>query len=163
MQQFYRPNGDSTQKRGVLADVDLPWLTNEMDVGEADLDYAVEFDRIPAAPFRKNDFVNPKLLTELKARSVARRNESEDFQKLDKNIRRYREQKDKKVVTLNEEKFLAERAELDAEREEEKHFKEQFENADRPVFDRNFYTEEVLAVAIDYLELMQKSRFAKLD
>ncbi len=163
MQQFYRPNGDSTQKRGVLADVDLPWLTNEMDVGEADLDYAVEFDRIPAAPFRKDDVVNPKLLTELKARSVARRNESEDFQKLDKNIRRYREQKDKKVVTLNEEKFLAERAELDAEREEEKHFKEQFENADRPVFDRNFYTEEVLAVAIDYLELMQKSRFAKLD
>ncbi|MCA9164966.1 MAG: PDZ domain-containing protein, partial [Planctomycetales bacterium] len=32
MQQFYRPNGDSTQKRGVLADVVLPSLTNEMPV-----------------------------------------------------------------------------------------------------------------------------------
>ena len=163
MQQFYRPNGDSTQKRGVLADVALQSLTSQMDVGEADLDYAIEFDRIPAASFGKDDFVNSELLSELKARSVARRNESEDFQKLDKNIRRYREQKDKKIVTLNEEKFLAEREELDAEREEEKHFEEQFENADRPVFDRNFYTEEVLAVAIDYLELMKEHRFAKLD
>ena len=35
MQQFYRPNGDSTQKRGVLADVVLPSLTDHMDVGEA--------------------------------------------------------------------------------------------------------------------------------
>jgi carboxyl-terminal processing protease len=163
MQQFYRPNGDSTQKRGVLADVDLQSLTSQMDVGEADLDYAIDFDRIPAAPFARDDYVNSELLTELKTRSTARRKESEDFQKLDKNIRRYREQKDRKVVTLNEEKFLAERAELDAEREEEKHFKEQFENADRPVFDRNFYMEEVLAVAIDYLELLKENRVAKLN
>ena len=70
---------------------------------------------------------------------------------------------EKHYVTLNEEKFLAERAELDAEREEEKHFKEQFENNDRPVFDRNFYMEEVLAVAKDYLELMNENRFAKLN
>ncbi len=59
--------------------------------------------------------------------------------------------------------YVADREELDAEREEEKHFEKQFENADRPVFDRNFYTEEVLAVAIDYLELMKEFRFAKLD
>ena len=85
------------------------------------------------------------------------------FQKLEKNIRRYREQKDKKVVTLNEEKFLAARAELDAEREEEKHFKEQFENAERPVFDRNFYMEEVLAIGIDYLQLLNENRVAKLN
>src|SRR5690606_34912583 len=39
MQQFYRPNGDSTQKRGVLADVVLPSLTNHMEgISEADLD-----------------------------------------------------------------------------------------------------------------------------
>ena len=32
MQQFYRPDGDSTQKRGVLADIELPSLTTHMDV-----------------------------------------------------------------------------------------------------------------------------------
>ncbi len=46
MQQFYRPNGDSTQNRGVLADVELPSLTTQLDIGEADLDYPVAFDQV---------------------------------------------------------------------------------------------------------------------
>ena len=33
MQQFYRPDGDSTQKRGVLADVELPSLTTHLRRG----------------------------------------------------------------------------------------------------------------------------------
>src|SRR6478735_7741943 len=42
MQQFYRPNGDSTQHRGVLADVVLPSLTDVIEgVSESDLDWAV--------------------------------------------------------------------------------------------------------------------------
>ena len=35
MQQFYRPNGDSTQNRGVLADVELPSITSQLDIGES--------------------------------------------------------------------------------------------------------------------------------
>ena len=31
MQQFYRPDGDSTQNRGVLADVELPSLTSQSE------------------------------------------------------------------------------------------------------------------------------------
>ena len=45
---------------------------------------------------------------------------SEKFQKVVRNIARYKEQKAKKYVTLNEEKFLKERAELNADKEEEK-------------------------------------------
>src|SRR5207244_9150890 len=45
IQQFYRPGGDSTQKRGVVSDVELPSLTTQLDVAEADLDYALELDR----------------------------------------------------------------------------------------------------------------------
>ena len=41
IQQFYRPNGDSTQLRGVLADIVLPSVTDKMDVSESDLDYPV--------------------------------------------------------------------------------------------------------------------------
>ena len=33
MQQFYRPNGDSTQKRGVLADIEWPSLTTHLRRG----------------------------------------------------------------------------------------------------------------------------------
>ncbi len=42
IQQFYRPNGDSTQLRGVLSDIVLPSVTDKMDVSESDLDYPVE-------------------------------------------------------------------------------------------------------------------------
>ena len=33
MQQFYRPDGDSTQRRGVLADVELPSITTYLERG----------------------------------------------------------------------------------------------------------------------------------
>ena len=72
MQQFYRPNGDSTQKRGVLADVVLPSMTSQFDVGEADLDYAIDFDRIRSARFGKYDRVSADMLQELRQHSQER-------------------------------------------------------------------------------------------
>ena len=50
IQQFYRPGGDSTQNRGVVSDVELPSLTTHLDVGESDLDYALEFNRVESLP-----------------------------------------------------------------------------------------------------------------
>ena len=50
MQQFYRPSGESTQNRGVVADIELPSLTTHYDVGESDLDFAVAFDQVEPAP-----------------------------------------------------------------------------------------------------------------
>jgi carboxyl-terminal processing protease len=163
MQQFYRPKGDSTQKRGVLADVALPSLTSEMDVGEGDLDYAIEFDRVGAVDFPKYDMVNVELLTELRARSQARRQSSDDWEKRTKDIERYRQQKERDYVTLNRDEFLKERAEIDADREEERQFEDQMDFTSRPVFERSFYSDEVLRIALDYLELMQNQHVAKLN
>ena len=53
MQQFYRPDGDSTQNRGVLADVELPSLTSQLDVGESSLDYAMKFDHVDPVPYQQ--------------------------------------------------------------------------------------------------------------
>ncbi|HUE69436.1 MAG TPA: carboxy terminal-processing peptidase [Pirellulaceae bacterium] len=160
MQQFYRPNGDSTQKRGVLADVVLPSLTDHItDISEGDLDYAVEFDKVPAAEFSKYDQVRPNLLVELKNLSKQRTSASAEFAKLDKNIQRYIEQKTKKEIPLSEEKFLARRAELDSEKEEEKTFEHQ-EKGNDEVFKRDFYSSEALAVTVDYLRLLNKEKVA---
>ena len=46
LQQFYLPDGQSTQLKGVLSDVILPSLTAKMDVGEGDLKYALEHDTV---------------------------------------------------------------------------------------------------------------------
>ncbi|HAY79971.1 MAG TPA: tail-specific protease [Planctomycetaceae bacterium] len=159
MQQFYRPNGDSTQKRGVLADIVLPSITNHMDVAESDLDFAMDFDKIPAAGYKATAMVRPEMLTKLREASQKRRMESEDFDKLLKNIERYREQKAKKKLSLNEKKFFAARAELDADKEEEKQLVDD-EKGDKPVFERNYYNDEVLDITIDYIKLLQDAKVA---
>ena len=121
IQQFYRPNGDSTQNRGVLADIELPSLSTHLDVGEADLDYPLAF-RPRGAPSRSSKFdeVNPTVVNELRRLSAQRCAASQKFQKVVRNIDHYQQQKAKKAVTLNEAKFLKERAELNADKEEEK-------------------------------------------
>jgi carboxyl-terminal processing protease len=152
MQQFYRPNGDSTQKRGVLADVDLPSITSHMDVGESDLDYAVEFDKVPSASFGKLELVNAEMVQRLKASSAARRRDADDWQKQVKNIQRYLEFKGRKAVQLNEDEFFAARKELDAEKEEERQLDPQNNGKGKDeIVRRDFYFNEVLAITVDYV------------
>ncbi len=163
MQQFYRPNGDSTQKRGVLADVALPSFTSQMDIGESDLDYSIEFDRVNPASFVKYDQVTLELLAELKARSAERRKESEEFVDLDKDITRYRAQKERKFVTLNEAEFLKEREELDADAKEEKLYEDQMDYTTRPVVRRDFYFNEIVNIAVDYVNLLERQKIVKVN
>ncbi|MFN0020717.1 MAG: carboxy terminal-processing peptidase [Pirellulaceae bacterium] len=159
MQQFYRPNGDSTQKRGVLADVVLPSITDHMDVSEGDLDYALEFDKVPAAQFTKQDKVPTPLVLELKSLTQSRQQKSDDFTKLAKNIGRYEDFKKKKEYPLSEEKFLAKKAELDSEKEEEKATAEESDN--KEVFKRTFYENEAVNITLDYIRLLNKEKVAK--
>lgn len=159
MQQFYRPNGDSTQKRGVLADIRLPSITDHMDVSEADLDYALEFGQVKPARYNVYRMSDPKLTQSLTAASQARISQSEEFKKQLHRIDRYMEQKTKKRVTLREKEFFAERAELDAEKEDEKQMEDQAVAKDE-VVKRDFYMNEVLAIAADYARLLEQNRIA---
>jgi carboxyl-terminal processing protease len=159
MQQFYRPNGESTQRRGVLSDVVLPSITDHMDVSEADLDHALAFDKIPTSKFGLYDAVTPQVITNLKQSSEARRAKSTEFQKLLRDIDKYTDQKTKKEIPLNEAKFLARRAELDSEKEEEKKFEQQSNSSDQ-VVERDFYFNECMGITIDYLRSLGKDKVA---
>lgn len=158
MQQFYRPNGESTQRRGVLADVVLPSITDHMDVSEADLDHAIAFDKIPTAKFDTLNQVNPGLVNRLKVESAARREQSEDFKKLQSNIQKYIEQKTKKEIPLNEAKFMARRAELDSDKEDQK-IDERLNDSSK-VVDRDFYFNECIGITLDYLRSLGKDKVA---
>jgi carboxyl-terminal processing protease len=153
IQQFYRPDGDSTQNRGVVSDVELPSITSHLDVGESDLDYALKFDRVNSAPYAKVNLVDKRMVDELRARSAQRVAQSDDFQKVEKKISRYKQLKEEKNVTLNESKFMAERADFNSDKEEEKQL-EQLEDSNRPVVKRDYYFNEALAVTLDYLQLL---------
>lgn len=155
MQQFYRPNGDSTQNRGVLADVPWPSLTNELKgISESDLDYALAFDRVEPVQHDQFGLADNNVIDRLNRQSAERRKDSESFQRVERNIKRYHQQKSRKSVPLNEAKFLAERAELNADREEEKELEKSI-NSKKVVFDRkDFYNQEALNITIDYLKLL---------
>jgi len=160
MQQFYRPSGDSTQNRGVLADVALPSLTTNLDIGEADLDYALDFDRVPRVSLVRENRVNAPLVAQLNMRSRERQTQSEDFQRLEREISRYLVQKERKSVALNETKFMAERAEVNAE-EKELDTIEEDTDPTRPVFERNYYGNEVLDIAVDYVQTLRSDFVTK--
>jgi len=157
MQQFYRPNGASTQNRGVEADLELPSLTTHLDVGEADLDYPIAFDKVEPLDFGRLGYVDQAIRNRLRYLSEQRCEASEEFGEVRKTISRYKEQKAKKYVTLNEEKFRKERAELDAEKEERKTIEEKMD-PDASSIKRDYYLDEALAIMVDYLNLRQVAR-----
>jgi len=156
MSQFYRPDGDSTQKRGVLSDIELPSLTTYLDVGEADLDYPVEFDRIAALHYNKFNLVDKSICDRLRYLSEQRRHSSKDFERVQRNINRYLEQRERKSVTLNEKKFLEEREEINADKEEQKQIEEMNDSGDS--IKRNYYLDEALAITLDYVKLVMVAR-----
>lgn len=152
--QFYRPNGDSTQKRGVLSDIVLPSLSDNMEgIAEADLDYPVEFDQVPSASFSTLDLVDSKMINQLQTKSAGRMENSDDFQKLMAKIEKYVEQKKRKTVSLNAEKFMARRKELNADEEDKNMVEEQLDKDDR--IERKFYLDEVIKITADYMDMLK--------
>lgn len=153
--QFYRPGGDSTQKKGVEADVVLPSLMDHMDIGEGELfEFAVEFDKVRSAEFDSCDLVSAQTISALAGKSRERVGKSEDFKKLQTRISEYVKEKNEKKVTLNEKKFFEK--EVDAEKEAEKTLDQQTD-ADGKI-ERDFYMNEVLAIAADYVAQLKKSK-----
>lgn len=151
IQQFYLPDGKSTQREGVMSDIVLPAITAAMDIAEADLDYALPSDEVRRAGHQDYKMVDNTLLSQLRAKSSQRVKESEGFNKLLKRIELYRAQKEDKYVSLNEKAFMERRKELDAEKEEEKAILDA-QQPKKDVFKKDYYTEEVLSITSDYVE-----------
>lgn len=112
IRKFYRASGASTQKRGVIPDLVLPSVNNELEVGEAFLDYALDYDSIPSAKFEKLTRVEP-FLAELKKRSDGRLAKDNDFAFIREEIERYKKAAAEKSVSLNEAQRLKEKKEAD--------------------------------------------------
>lgn len=150
---FYRPNGESTQKRGIIPDVALPWLT-QPPFGEAAHDYATEFDRIDALRYDRFDFgLNEELRAKLRAKSAARTKASPDFQKLTRVIALAAERKERGSVPLNLQKHQAERAALGQLAADDVRTRRVQEAKD---VERDFYFDEALAICRDYWRAWKK-------
>lgn len=153
IQQFYLPDGKSTQREGVMSDIVLPAITAAMDIAEADLDYALPSDEVRRAGHQDYKVVDMNILGQLRTKSAQRVKESEGFDKLLKRIELYRAQKAEKYVSLNEQKFMERRKELDAEKEEEKAILDA-QKPKKDVFKKDYYSTEVLNITGDYVEAL---------
>ncbi len=160
IQQFYLPDGKSTQRQGVLSDIVLPALTASFDNSEADLDYALPNDQVKSAKHNDYKLVDSTILAQLRSKSAERVKASASFDRLMRRIDLFRQQKDEDFVSLNRDKFLKRREEIDAEQEEEEKMLDQ-QLPKKEVFHKDYYHEEVLNVARDYVEAVAGLELAR--
>lgn len=161
IQQFYRVNGDSTQKDGVKSDIVLPSLIDKMDLGESSLDNALEFDRIPPASHASADMASEKLITHLRDRSDRRVTADAKFQEIKKDIDRYLERKSRKAISVNEAVLRAERNQDKKEQEETDKDDPSTRGSDAPIFPVEAYNDEVLQITLDYATLLRNPQAAQ--
>jgi carboxyl-terminal processing protease len=151
IQQFYRPGGLSTQRRGVRSDVVIPSITNEISEGEGKLPFAIPFDSIEGEDLRNYGMVSKAVNQKLASRSKARRSASAYFQQQQKRTKTYLGRKDKKSVTLNEAEF---RAYLKAIAASDKETKKLTTETDKRTIQKDEFMDEVLSLAADYTALI---------
>lgn len=155
IQQFYRANGESTQIRGVPSDIALPSARDLLGFeGEGERDNAFKFDKVAAMPHDLFNRVSSDLVKRLAARSEARREGNEKFQKLAGQIKKAEERRARHTISLNEAKFRSEYFPEDGEDEEkDKKDKKPRRPSERPAWESDFYNDEIMNIVGDYLTI----------
>jgi carboxyl-terminal processing protease len=159
IQQFYRPNGESTQIKGVPSDVHIPSIRDQDEDNEGKLGAALKFDKIAALPHDQYNRVPPALVVKLQERSDERRKSSTKFQKLDEQIKKFAAQKAKHEVSLSEKKYREEYVLSDKDDDDTKPNprggKARTRNRNRSAWERDFdyVNDEILDIVADYITL----------
>jgi carboxyl-terminal processing protease len=110
IRKFYRPDGSSTQLKGVASDIVLPSPTDVLKEGEAEMPDPLPWDSVPAAPHAEFNRVAP-WLPALREASDRRLAVSQDFIWMRQDDDRIKAQIANPVVSLNEKQRRQEKAE----------------------------------------------------
>jgi len=120
--KYYRIDGSSTQRLGVIPDIVFPSPINSEEFGESSHPNALEWDRIDPAIY-KLYFDLTSILIELRRQSIQRTMTNQEFEYIREDILEYRESLKRDFVSLNEEvriKKKEDREEKDFQRENER-------------------------------------------
>ncbi len=156
IQQFYLPDGRSTQLEGVSSDVVLPSITAKLDISESDLDYPLPVDKVPARPHKNYRMVDGAMKIALQQAADQRIAKNSEFEKLLSKIDAYVKQKDDKTISLKESDFMARRKELNSEKEVDEQVEAKAER--NKIYNPSFYNQEVINVARDYVDALALSK-----
>ncbi|MDP3544259.1 MAG: carboxy terminal-processing peptidase [Elusimicrobiota bacterium] len=108
IQKFYRVSGGSTQNRGVLPDIHLPFYGDISESTESSQKSALPYDEVEPVPYDRSVTLQAHLSTLTKA-STARVAASREFKWIKEDMARWEKQKKDKGLSLNEKERLAER------------------------------------------------------
>jgi carboxyl-terminal processing protease len=100
--KYYRISGGSTQNLGVVPDITYPSYIDAEEFGESSQISALPWDQINATDYKLFSDIN-KILPELNSSSEKRRKNDPEFQYLLDDIKEYKETKNQKYISLNEE------------------------------------------------------------
>lgn len=100
-EKFYRITGNSTQRKGVSPDVNLPSPFDPEEMGESSQSSALAYDEVEKSEFEKTNFINEKLIQKLNSKFESRLRTDDELKDLNDDLAEYREIKDKKVYSLN--------------------------------------------------------------
>lgn len=141
IQKFYRVSGASTQHRGVLPDVHIPFYGDMSEQTESSQKSALPYDEVEPAPFERSTVLQSRLSALAKA-STARVATSREFQWIKEDMARWEKQKKDKSLSLNEKTRVDER-----KTEEERQASRKKERAARK--DKPFVSEEITLEILD--------------
>ena len=114
IKEFFRPNGTSTQLKGVIPDIVLPSVANESkDIGESALENPLPCETITNASYDRFNLVEP-YLPELRKHSMERVAADKEFAYVRENIEQFKKHQADKTISLNEEQRLKEQEEAEA-------------------------------------------------
>lgn len=106
--QFFRVNGGTTQLRGVTPDIAYPSFVDADSYGESSYDNALPWVQIKPANYHAVGNLKD-VQAMLQVRHELRIAKDKEFQFIKEDIAEYQKQKEKKVISLNEEERRAER------------------------------------------------------
>ncbi len=109
IQKFYLPSGDSTQLKGVVSDIPLPSIDDYLPIGEKSLPRALSWDEIASSKYNGSP-LPPALLSALREASKKRQQTLDEFNYLRKNIDWYKNRQEQKILPLNLNERLAQKA-----------------------------------------------------
>lgn len=155
IQQFYRPDGESTQIKGVPPDIHIPSIRDEGDFGEGKSDSALPWNQVNAEPHDQYNRVPDALVAQLNQRSIARRKDDPKFKEHEEQIRKFLERKARHEISLNETKFRSEvlKDEDDEDDPDAPKKEKRKGHAERPAWESNYYNDEIISIVSDYLTL----------
>ncbi len=113
IRKFYRPDGGSTQLKGVVSDIVLPSPTARIKVGEAEMPDPLPWDTVTPAQHVRLDEVAP-YLNSLKARSAKRVAANQECKWLLEDVERAQRDMANPVLSLNEKQRQQEKSETEA-------------------------------------------------